>query len=217
MFWWFWRLMMFLSHLQRLQGGIKSSRFPLRLSPEGHHRLQRQHLQVPSGQDSLICSSIHTKPLRKMVGQESATVGIQHMCLHIITFTLCVNHTILHLSQYLAGTWKAKDVDINRMELTVVRTERHNGEPALPGPSITTSVPTSVRKVVGFWTPQGYEKPNCDPLKHCLPDWPLHTFKKENLPHTKTHHKAKSSLTHTASSFTKRTSSIYFLNSETFN
>lgn len=41
----------------------------------------------------------------------------------------------------------------------------------------------STRKLVGFWTPQGYEKPSSDPLNHCLPDQPLNAFQKENFPH----------------------------------
>lgn len=128
---------MFLSHLQRLQGGIKKSSFLLTFSTEGHDRRQWQHLRVPSGRGSFICSSFDMKPLREMVRQHSVTVGRQHMHLLVVTFILRVNHTVLRLSQYLAGNWKPKDINMSKMEPTVLRTEKRYGEPVLSGSSIT--------------------------------------------------------------------------------
>lgn len=60
------------------------------------------------------------------------------MHLHIITFILCVNHTIPQLSQYLAGNFKAEGINISKIELTVLRTEKHYGNLVLSGSSITT-------------------------------------------------------------------------------
>ena len=69
----------------------------------------------------------------------SVTVGRKHVRLHLITFILCINHTTLQLSQYLEHNWKAKDINISKLKLTVLRTEKRYGEPVLSGPSITAT------------------------------------------------------------------------------
>lgn len=121
----------FLSHLQRFQGGIKKlSCSPLSFSTEGHYKLW---LQIPAGSLRTGVSEAAASLWSlwgRMMGRQPVTVVRQHIHLHVITSTLCANHSI---SQYFASNWKAKDININKVQLT----EKHYGEPVLSGPPIT--------------------------------------------------------------------------------